>query len=323
MSKKLRAAIIGCGSIAGGYDLNRPSSSILTHAKAYKAHPAFDLVACVEPDRSKLQEFMKAWDIPLGYSSVSDLDGHFDVVSLCTPTSSHADLLDQLLVLPNSVVWAEKPLTDNLERSRLIVENYEKAGRSLVVNYPRRWAIEIQKLQTSIKQLDYGNFQKATVFYSRGLLNNGSHALDLLEFFLGPLVPVRCLSIGNEDIIGDQNLDVQLTEDGNKPIYLFGCSANEYSIFEIQLLFDKGRISLLDSGFEIKIESVFDSKRFACYRNLSEIKIYNSGLDVAILNSLNNIHSHLLYSIPLLSTGRSALSVHELCVKLQSMASLY
>ena len=319
MSKQLQAAIIGCGAIAGGYDRDRPSDSILTHAKAYHAHPNFDLVACVEPDLEKRQQFMNAWNIPLGFSSVNDLDCQIDVVSLCTPTPSHADILDQLLLMPRSLVWAEKPITNNLARSRHIVSCYEKAGRALVVNYPRRWAVEIQKLKMFFEQGNYGRFQKATVFYSRGLLNNGSHALDILEFLLGSLIPVRCLSIGAEDIAGDPNLDVQLMTQNEMPVYMFGCTAEAFSIFEIQMLFEHGRISLLDSGFDIKIEAVIDSPRFVNYRSLSEIKHYSSGLDTALLNSLHNIHGHLTNAEPLLSTGRSALTVHELCVQLQSM----
>ena len=321
MSKKFKAAIIGCGSIAGGYDQERPSASILTHAKAYKMHPDFELIACVEPDLIKRKNFMQYWDIPYGLSHVNELQGHIDVISLCTPTGTHADILDQLLSLPNSVVWAEKPITDNLQRSRAIITNYEKAGRSLVVNYPRRWAVEVQKLKSAIETSDYGNLQKALVFYSRGFLNNGSHAIDLLEFLFGSLVPVRCMAIGNLDIVGDQNIDVQLATQNNSHIYMFGCKADSYSIFEIQLMFDNCRISLINSGFEIKLETVIQNKNFAHYMCLSEPTIYNSGLDVAILNSLNNIHNHLLNSAPLLSTGSTALSVHELCVKLQSMAN--
>ena len=74
------------------------------------------------------------------------------------------------------------------------------------------------------------------------------------------------------------------------------------------------------SGFDIKIETVIESERFLNYKNLSLLDNYNSGLDVALFNALNNIHGYLLNSMPLLSTGRTALSVQELCTKLQSMS---
>ena len=96
MVRVYKAAIIGCGKIAGGYQVNNPKDkSVLTHAKAYAVHGRTRITAAVDADRKKLSKFCKAWKIPFGYTDVKRMlaQERPDIVSICTPSQTHEDIL--------------------------------------------------------------------------------------------------------------------------------------------------------------------------------------------------------------------------------------
>ena len=99
----LRVLIVGCGNIAGGFDLGRPSGYLpYTHAGAYSRDGRFELLACVEPDDKRRSEFMAAWGVPAGFRSIEEALGsgnQFDVISICSPTDCHAHDLEMALRL--------------------------------------------------------------------------------------------------------------------------------------------------------------------------------------------------------------------------------
>ena len=85
-SNPLKVLIVGCGNIAGGFDLGRPPGYLpYTHAGAYSHDSRFNITACVEPDETRRNEFMKAWEVEKGFNSVDDLvksNESFDVISI-------------------------------------------------------------------------------------------------------------------------------------------------------------------------------------------------------------------------------------------------
>lgn len=319
-SEPIRALIVGCGAIAGGYDEASPDSDqVLTHAKAYRGDPRFAIAACVEPDAARRARFMEIWGVPAGFASLAEVDVPYDVASVCVPTPFHARTLEALLDGPARLVFAEKPLTDDLERSRAIVDAYGAAGRPLAVNYLRRWAPGLARLRAEIAGGGWGTFQKGSAWYTKGLLNNASHFLDLLAFLLGPLVPVAALGRVEDGRDDDPTLDVVAAAPGGGHIHLLGADMHAYSLFEAELLFTRGRISLTDSAFRITRRPVEDSPRFPGYRVLAAGESEDSGLGRAMPLALDNIARHLSEGAPLAGDGRSALAAQELCARLVSM----
>lgn len=319
-SERLRALIIGCGAIAGGYDEAEPASArVLTHAKAYRDHPGFETVACVEPDPARRAAFMATWGIPAGFASLAEVDVAYDVASVCVPTPFHAETLESLLPGPARLVFAEKPLTDDLERSRAIVAAYGAAGKPLMVNYFRRWAPGLIRLRDEIADGRWGVFQKGSAWYTKGLLNNASHFLDLLAFLIGPLSPVAALGKVEDGRDGDPTLDVVVAGPNGAPIHLLGADMHAFSVFEADLLFSHGRVSLTDSAFQITRRPVTDSARFAGYRVLAPAEPEDSGLGRAMPGALDNIVGHLAGNMPLASDGRSALAAQALCAHLSTL----
>lgn len=116
----LSALIVGCGNIAGGFDSNRTAAEFpYTHAGAYSRDGRFVLAACVEPDEKRREDFADTWGVPEQFRSIeeaSSAGAQFDVVSICSPTPSHAQDVESALRLKPKLIFCEKPVTLSLRK---------------------------------------------------------------------------------------------------------------------------------------------------------------------------------------------------------------
>jgi predicted dehydrogenase len=312
--------IVGCGAIAGGYDqADKASEDILTHAKAFTVHSGFRIVACVDPDESRRKAFQAYWGIAKGFASLDAVDVPFDVASLCTPTGLHVEGLQALADMAPKLVFAEKPVTDDLALTRTLVNAYRDKRISLCVNHLRRWAPGIAALRAEIAAGAWGRLHRGVACYTKGLLNNGSHMADMLHFLIGPLRPVAPLAAIADGRIDDPTIDALLSTVEGASIHLVAADCNDYSLFELDLLFSGGRVTLTDGAFTIVRRKVEPSPRFAGYEVLAEAIAVPSGLDRALLGAADNIHRHLFLGEALASDGQTALAAQDVCTTLAQM----
>lgn len=92
---------------------------------------------------------------------------------------------------------------------------------------------------------------------------------------------------------------------------------NNYTIFELELLFQNKRIRIVDSGFKIEEFSVLDSKVFSGYKNLFKEKEYGTELNKAMLNSVINIYNNLVYDEELKCTLQDGYKDMKACERLK------
>jgi predicted dehydrogenase len=320
----LKAVIIGCGAIAGGYDESYLGPDILTHAKAYRKHAGFRLVACVEPNEKRRRQFMQAWGIEDGFSDIDELlsiDYDFDIASVCAPTSEHANILRKLLSTPIKGVFCEKPISDNFATSKLLVDLYAQAGVPFAVNYFRRWDESLQSLKEAIEKGKWGALQTAACHYGKGIRHNGSHMIDLLQFLLGDLTPVLVSRQQRDFQDADPTLDAILNTQGNVPIHLIGTDSHLFDVFEACLTFENGQISLEQGGEIVRERQVEPDHRFSGHRSLSTGAFRSSSLGDALYRALANLYKAVKESGPLVSNSRTALAAEEVCDHLLQMST--
>lgn len=321
----LSVLIVGCGNIAGRFDHGRPSAEWpVTHAGAYRKDGRFALAGCVDPDIARRQDFMSAWSIREGYGSVTELvksGKTFDVVSICTPTSQHASDLETALALEPRAVFCEKPITPSVEESEGIVRRYAELGVALGVNYNRRWDPTINGLRDEIAQGGWGTLRSATAVYNKGLLNNGSHMLDLLSQLLGPLEPIAAGPAISDFFETDPTIPACLIEKSGAPIYLTCSHAADYSLFEFRLVFSEGSVSIEDGGERWRVRRVMDSRRFAGYRVLDAGEFHDGGDEKTMSLAVDNLYRNVAANDPLASTGSTALAVQKLCEQIRDLSA--
>ena len=314
---KHRTVIIGCGNIAGELDKDQVDSDRkpITHTKAYQKNENFDVVACVEPNSERRLRFQKDWSIDKSFSTIEELVSkkiEIDVVSICSPTTFHGEHLDKALSLNPKLVFCEKPLYDDLNYAKSIVKKYKKNNVHLLVNYSRRFDPSVAALKQAISSEKYGKLRAIHGCYNKGLLNNGSHIIDLLIFLLGNL---SLEHVGNG--VCDYNL-----QDLSYPLFLsthqeisinLSCgNANDFSLTELEFLFSNGRIKMLNGGLNWSIENVEKDPLFKGYKILGNMEFSEGEYLQSFSNAVSNIHNCLTKNEKLRSSGEDALKVLKL-----------
>jgi len=317
----LSVLIVGCGNIAGGFDMRRTSGYFpYTHAGAYARDGRFVIAACIEPDEERREAFMSAWQVSVGFRSIDELsngDMQFDVISVCSPTSCHAHDLEIALRLKPKLIFCEKPITTSFADSERFVTECDKAGIHLAVNYTRRWDADILKLRADMSAGLWGQLRSVAGLYNKGLLNNGSHMLDLLHWFVGP---VKIINVGKpvqDFFFSDPTVPFWLESDQGVPVHIACAYAGDYAVFELQLVFSFGVLTMEEGGMFWRERHAVDSDTFKGYRKLEEGVRRPGEYPQAMLQAVDNIYRAITQGAPLASSGKSALAAQRVCEEIK------
>ena len=184
-----RCVIVGCGSIAGGYD-TPDGSTVRTHAKAFTTHPNCELVGVCDSSDVVAEKFGAKWNVRFTTSSFSELlnEARPSIVSICTPVETHKSLLFQALEANVQYVWLEKPAATDGRELKSMMAAVARSSTEVWVNYHRRYDEGFNKVKKALSAL--GKIQSVNAFYTKGLRHNGSHLLDLIHWFFGSVEKV-------------------------------------------------------------------------------------------------------------------------------------
>lgn len=200
MTKKLKIAIVGCGGIANGKHM--PSLSRVKQA---------EMVAFCDIELEKAEkaaaEFGSA-DAKV-YEDYKELllDKEIDVVHVCTPNISHAEISIAAMEAGKHVM-CEKPMAINTEEAKQMVEASERTGKKLTIGYNNRFRSDSQYLHNVCTRGELGEvyYAKAHAIRRRAvptwgvfldeekqgggpLIDIGTHALDLTLWMMDNYKP--------------------------------------------------------------------------------------------------------------------------------------
>lgn len=243
--------MIGLGQIGMGYDYEcNDGSFVLTHASAFHSHPAFELVAGVDPDPGKRQMFTRKFGV-VAFATIDEmyLQCKPEIVALAVPTHAHFDTFRQILPFKPVSIICEKPISHSLKEAQEIVDHVKKSGIALLVNYIRRFDPGVHRLKDMISSGALGKIYKGVVWYSKGIAHNGSHFINLMEFFFGAAEEIKLVNPGQMTTQDDGEPDV-LIRFGEVEIFFLAGREECFSIASIELIGTKGKI-LCTSGGEV------------------------------------------------------------------------
>ena len=309
--------IIGAGKIGAFFD--QPGcENILTHAHAFSAHPGFKLTGFIDNDIGQARKAASIW----GGEFFNNLEGAFhkhkiDVVCVAVPDEYHYSYLRELARQNIKMIFSEKPLTRTLPEALDIKQLYSSLPISVQLNYSRRFVPELITLGHNIKNRLYGRFLSGTGYYGKGLLHNGSPLLALLLNFLGYVHECSVNGVIPDFYDDDPSVSAVLNMAGGAPFFLQSIDCRAYTIFEMDLLFERRRVRLVDSGFVIKEYEVKESPLFAGYRNPVMASERRTSLDKAIYYAAENIYRHLDENEPLYCGIDDGINVLRLCRQLK------
>jgi predicted dehydrogenase len=267
----LRAAVVGCGTIGtGGRAPAHPDVGVDTHAGAYFACADTELVGVADLDPPRARAAARRFPGAQAYTAADDLlqAAKPELVSVCTPDHTHAELLEWILRAPNvRGVLAEKPLAGGSARAAALTRLAVERGVVLAVNYRRRFVPAVASLARAVAAGQLGELQHVHGSYCKGLRHNGTHWLDLLRMLAREPVAVRGwdrLMEGGDD----PSLDAELILAGGAGARLAALQARAFTVFELELTGTAGRVRLADSGHRIEHFFVGPDERHPGHRGL-------------------------------------------------------
>ena len=202
----IRWGIIGCGDVT-----------------EVKSGPGFQkaegsaLVAVMRRDRAKAEDYARRHGVPRVHDTVEALvdDPQVDAVYIATPPSTHCPLALRVAAAGKPCL-VEKPMALNHAECLKMIDGFRTAHVPLWVAYYRRAQERFNRIREMIGQGELGRITSvhAQLLYplvsgeatedwhfdpaisGGGLIFDvGSHAVDLLDFFFGPIAGVQACAV--------------------------------------------------------------------------------------------------------------------------------
>lgn len=306
--------IIGLGQIGMGYDFDFISeSAIYTHTRAIALHTGFRLVGAVDVSPGQQARFEQRYGAP-AFDRIETALRQLqpDVVVIATSSESHCAILAQVLdTCRPKLVLCEKPLAYELDQARDMVEMSEKAGIDLFVNYIRRTDPGVVEIKRRIDSGEISTPIKANVWYSKGILNNGSHFLNLLELWLGDISATTVINPGRLWDNNDPEPDFEIQFDLGTVVFRAAWEES-FSHYCVEVLSPSGRLRYDRGGEVIEWQGVDADPNFDGYRILAEQRdTIANGMNIYQWHVYDQLAKHLAGMRTTLCTGRQALKTLE------------
>ena len=198
------------------------------HAKAIQAISGSrgTLVACCSRSPEKAKGFAEKCNCR-GYADIAEFLAHpgLDIVSICSPSGAHLDTALAAAEAGKHVI-VEKPLEITPERCDRIIEACDRAKVSLAGIFQSRFSEVAGLVKSTLEQGRFGTLVlgdayvkwfRSQEYYADGwhgtqaldgggaLINQSIHAIDLLQWFMGPVESVQAFT----GTVGHKRIEVE------------------------------------------------------------------------------------------------------------------
>lgn len=282
--QKYSVGIIGLGKIGMLFDYNALGSDVyLSHLKAFYHHPRFEVKWAIDPQKENVEKARERYTGHIQFlESVDDVNLFPDVVVIATPTAITRDIFQKLKGIEEIKLFVlEKPFWDK----NWDFDEYENISSRCVVNYIRKYMPFVRELKAKINKGEFGKPLSMQFNYTKGLVNNGSHFIDLANYLFGPTFKADSVQVINQvhDHIQEDpsvSFSVNYHWDETEFPIVFQCGDERiYSQIEWNIYFEKSRVRVFD--FEDKVEhfELNEAPLFKGYFNLQRSNVNSTEIN--------------------------------------------
>jgi D-apiose dehydrogenase len=192
-------------------------------------------VAICDPDREKADRLAKAFSIPTVYSNVQQMldNEQIDFVDVISSPSSHSELVRQVADRQLPVI-CQKPMTENWEDCRSLVEYCHAKGAWFAIHENWRWQSTLRYVKDQIDRGEIGDVFRCRldmttsfdVFENQPSLRTvpeliiadlGCHFLDYARCLFGEVDAMGCHTHRTlEDVAGENVASIMLSMRGGR-----------------------------------------------------------------------------------------------------------
>lgn len=308
-----KVLIIGAGRIAAGFD-GPDSKGIFTHAHAFKRSSRTSLIGFVDIDSDACRSSADKWSAKC-FSCLEDAfrEESPDILVISTPDSDHFKSLSRAMLLAPKLIVCEKPLVATEGELSKILTISKKNNIPVLVNYSRRFDPYVIKLRKDIHGGEFGKIISASGIYTKGILHNGSHMMDLCRYLFGEMKKFDVFHSLIDYKKSDPTISLRAEFERCKNFFLVNGDERKCSIFELDIITEKKRIRLSNFGFDVEEQEVENDPLFEGWKALSVPKRFETGLKNALPEMVKNAVDFLDGKVDLASSLSEAIKTQKTC----------
>lgn len=197
------------------------------HGRALEDIPGAVIHSCMDFSEERVDTFSSKFGCR-GYTDLSEMlkDPDLDIVTVCTPSGAHMEPALKIIEAGHHLI-VEKPLEITLDRCDKILSAAKIKGVRISTIFPSRFheasltvkdAIDKKRFGRIVLGDAYIKWHRTQEYYDKGgwhgtkaldgggaLMNQSIHAIDLLQWFMGPVVSVQAYT----DTMGHERIEVE------------------------------------------------------------------------------------------------------------------
>ena len=132
------------------------------HARAVSSVPTAQLVAIADPSSTAAESVQDNYGCDIRTIEQVLVSDDIDAVIICTPTDTHADLIEQF-ARAGKAIFCEKPVDLDLKRVQACLAVVDETQATLMVGFQRRYDPDFQALRTAIDAGQIGDVEMVTL----------------------------------------------------------------------------------------------------------------------------------------------------------------
>ncbi|MDF1633532.1 inositol 2-dehydrogenase [Mycoplana sp. MJR14] len=132
------------------------------HAKAVSGNPDATLVAVADAFPAAAEAIAAQYGCAVRTIEEIEAAGDIDAVVICTPTDTHADLIERFC-RAGKAVFCEKPIDLDVERVRACMKVVKETGGKLMVGFNRRFDPHFMAVREAIDAGRIGDVEMVTI----------------------------------------------------------------------------------------------------------------------------------------------------------------
>ncbi len=155
------------------------------HGRAYENNQETRITACADIVRENAESYAEEFDLSDSemYDSHERMiaDGNPDIVSVCTPPTTHADIVIDAANAGVEAIHCEKPMAETWDECQEMVSVCDREGVQLTFNHQRRFARPYTEAKALLDEGRIGELQRLEIG-GHDLYDYGTHLFDMCGY---------------------------------------------------------------------------------------------------------------------------------------------